>query len=202
VASLRSVILTMFCLSVCAHAQTRSLTIHPNHLEGLDSLTRHSLDIELKRLMLPAGIVVSVENEKQRGEMPPIAEHLIVGSFAGSCSVEAMPELADSRGSVLGEAAVSDGKVLPYFTINCPRVLRLLSPVIRPLNRSFRGNLLGRALARVIAHELFHILAQTGEHDHTGIAQSKLTFQDLLSDKFDLSPTSLERIQGVKTVAN
>ena len=38
---------------------------------------------------------------------------------------------------------------------------------------------LGRALARVAAHELLHFLRQTEQHAHDGLLQEKLTAQDL-----------------------
>jgi hypothetical protein len=195
---MKSAVLAIFLFSVCANAQTRSVTIHPNRVDTLDSQARHSLDVELKRLLSPAGIEVSWTNESPKQHEPRVYERLVVGSFSGNCSVETMPEASEvaAYGVVLAETPTSDGRILPYFTVNCPRLLRTLSPVMQPLSRAFREDLLGRALARIIAHELFHILAQTDEHTSTGVTQAKLSFENLLADRFELSSDSLLRLQA------
>ena len=68
--------------------------------------------------------------------------------------------------------------------------------MLEPLSPPLRQAVLGRALARVIAHEIYHILAETTDHADTGIAKAQMTFKDLTADGFDLSPTSLQRIRA------
>jgi hypothetical protein len=56
--------------------------------------------------------------------------------------------------------------------------------------------LLGRALGRVVAHELVHIL--TGSHDHgrEGVAQAALSGAQLITPRLSLSPSDLERLRA------
>ena len=42
----------------------------------------------------------------------------------------------------------------------------------------------GRALGRVLAHELYHIFANTAAHSSSGAGKSKFTVQELLSPEF------------------
>jgi hypothetical protein len=58
----------------------------------------------------------------------------------------------------------------------------------------------GRALARIAAHEIYHIVAQTAEHQERGVAKAAFSTRDLLSDRFDLDIWSLN-LMRLKTAA-
>jgi hypothetical protein len=195
-AAAKLVVITMLCFCVCAHAQTRPLAVYPGHAEGLDSTTTHSLDQELKRLLSPAGVDITWRangegSREQEGRM-------VVGTFAGKCSVEtiAIRRASPSDIRTLAETSISNGRILPYFTVDCDHVIRTLAPMLEPLSPPLRQSVLGRALARVIAHEIYHILAETTDHADTGVAKAQMNFRDLTTDHFDLSPTSLQRIRA------
>ena len=49
----------------------------------------------------------------------------------------------------------------------------------------------GRALARVAAHEIYHIVAQTAEHQDKGIAKASFSTNDLTAARFDLDTWAL-----------
>jgi hypothetical protein len=53
----RSALFAILCFSICATAQTRTLDVYPGPAHGLDSVSVNSLELELKRLLGPAGIV-------------------------------------------------------------------------------------------------------------------------------------------------
>ena len=192
------VVLTMLCFCVCANAQTRPLVVYPGHGETLDSVATHSLEHELKRVMAPAGIDLTWRGNADRTQTYQETGRIIVGSFAGSCSVETLSnaQAASPAKLILAEASVSLGRVLPYFTVDCNRVVRTLIPMLQPLSPPMRQTILGRALARVIAHEIYHILAETTEHEDAGLAKAKLTFHDLTAPGIELSPASLQRIRA------
>ena len=168
------VVLTMLCFCVCAHAQTRPLVVYPGHGQTLDSLANDSLQQELKRLVAPAGIDLTWRTNADRTQTHEEAGRLIVGDFAGNCSVDSLSnaQVASPAKFTLAEASVSEGRVLPYFTVDCSRVMRTLTPMLRPLSAPMRQTILGRALARVIAHEIYHILAETTEHEDAGLAKA------------------------------
>ena len=71
----------------------------------------------------------------------------------------------------LASTHVSDGAILPYVDVYCSRVARML-PIETERHAFFaRLEALGRALGRVIAHELYHIFGQTQKHGRWGLAQ-------------------------------
>jgi len=56
-------------------------------------------------------------------------------------------------------------------------------------------------MARLLAHELYHILAQTDDHTMVGIAKARFSTADLLADHFDFEASALERLRPPATVA-
>ena len=192
------VVFAIFCFSVCAQAQTRTLAVYSDSDRHLDSSVAHALQTELQRVMTPADIeIVSLQSGSKRAELPEV-QLAVVGTFQGDCSVETLP---DQRGRAvqsrtLAESSVSNGRVLPYFRVDCAGIIRTLSPVLRPLSVPMRESILGRALARTIAHEIYHILAQTTGHDKSGIAKASLSLSDLFSSQFDFNPESLRRMEA------
>ena len=196
------VVLTMLCFCVCAHAQTPALVVYPGHADNLDSIANHSLEQELKRLVAPAGVALTWRSNADRTQTHEEMGRIIVGKFAGNCSVETVTSArAASRAQLtLAEASVSKGRVLPYFTVDCDHVIRTLAPMLQPLSPPMRQAILGRALARVIAHEIYHILAETTGHEDAGLAKAKLSLHDLTAPGIDLSPASLLRIRAAYRV--
>ena len=54
--------------------------------------------------------------------------------------------------------------------------------------------LFGRALGRVIAHEVVHMLSKSGAHGNQGVAKPALSGSSLIAPDLHLSPADLERI--------
>jgi hypothetical protein len=52
------------------------------------------------------------------------------------------------------------------------------------LRSADRETAYGRALGRVVAHELYHIFANTLHHGSDGVGKSAYTVQELLNDEF------------------
>jgi hypothetical protein len=121
---------------------------------------------ELERLFGPAALQPFFRNLHAR---PPheIYERLAVARFRGDCSVG--PTLLESSDDpALGITHVSDGQILPFVAVDCERVQKLIHSEIRGLPVTQQEALFARALARVLAHELYHVVAETSEHG-TGI---------------------------------
>ena len=53
----------------------------------------------------------------------------------------------------------------------------------------------GRALARVLAHELYHILLDTEQHAKSGVTKSHLTPHDLIGESLDFEPDQIEQFR-------
>jgi hypothetical protein len=63
------------------------------------------------------------------------------------------------------------------------------------LGAQVESPILGRALGRVIAHELYHIVGQTAEHHDTGVAKAVFSIRDLKNPRFEFDAWSLDRMR-------
>jgi hypothetical protein len=91
----------------------------------------------------------------------------------------------------LGRTEVSEGRVMPFVHIFCNEV-RAFVPTV---SRTPRQQMYGRALGRVVAHELYHALLSTVEHAHGGIAGAVQSARDLTREKLTLDAASIERLR-------
>jgi hypothetical protein len=183
-------ILLIACISLSAEAQVRTLAVYPEPTERLENVPTWIIQNELDRLLLPAGIDVRWQPPRDKE-----SELLVVGSFLGHCSVEDISAAFATRSSTkrtLAEVRVSaSGRILPFVTVDCPRLIRTLAPVLESLSIPLRNVIFGRALARILAHEIFHVVAQTANHSDSGVAKASLSREELMAERFDFDSVSL-----------
>ena len=160
----------------------------PEHMDALRD--------EVARLMESAGFAVEWRNMSERRAGEDFA-HLATVDFRGSCAVHlATPPVgsaADMRS--LASTAVVDGQVLPFSTVNCDALRRVLGPALTNARRDVRSAVFGRAAARVLAHELFHMLAQTKSHGVDGVSKACFGVADLTADRFGFDPATLAQMR-------
>jgi hypothetical protein len=97
--------------------------------------------------------------------------------------------------SSLASTAVVDGQVLPFSTVQCDALRSVLNPILTNVRRGDRPALFGRAAARVLAHELFHMLAQTTTHGTHGVSKSCFGVADLTSDSFEFDSATVAQMR-------
>jgi hypothetical protein len=125
-------------------------------------------------------------------EWHPLAESLgkeispgaAVLTFRGRCDVRDL-----GRGTYsgsLGRSARVDGVILPFPTVDCDAVRRYVQRDLLMLGESQREAALGRALGRVAAHELYHVIGKTWGHAECGVGKATYTVRDLLGERFRL----------------
>ena len=178
--TLRAGLLIVFA-SVCAQAQTRTLGLYLGPARGLDTQSQLIMQEELRRLLEPAGIEIVWKDSVGRKSGQDF-ELIAVSSFEGSCSLEGLPQSPASAS--LADTSISDGHVLPFFRVDCTRLIQMFG-------RRINSSILGRALARVMAHEIYHIVARTPEHQETGVAKAIFSTQDLTEAEFGFDAWSI-----------
>ena len=157
---------------------------------------------ELGVLLQQAGFRVewrSLDGE-QREETD--AAFLAVLELNGTCGLSSgytEPSTTKLNNSSLATTSTSDGQVLPFSKVNCAVVTRSVAPFLQREPVAQRDFLYGRAMARVIAHELYHVLLKTSEHAHAGIARSCFTADDLLTERFEFEGTTLAKLRTEST---
>jgi hypothetical protein len=125
---------------------------------------------------------------------------LVVVSLKGKCSFHTplhTPRLP-ARAGPFGWTPITDNQVLPFCHIDCDRVRSVVGPSLRHLPQAQQNRILGRALGRVLAHELYHILAGTREHARTGVAKAYLSVSELVLGSIGLGEKEIHRIRDGK----
>lgn len=119
--------------------------------------------------------------------------NLIVVKFRGNCTMRNMPILFDERGP-LAFTHTADGQVLPFSEVECDRVTRSVQSALWGGEHAHADELLGRALGRVVAHELYHILGNTSKHGTKGVAKTSLKGGQLIAGRLDMDASDLEKL--------
>jgi hypothetical protein len=134
---------------------------------------------EVESLFSPTGVSISWRSEQDTDMYRRIA----VIRITGPCTAEP-PALAVFRRAseieALGETEIVNGKVIPFGDVKCDAVRRVIARELRTTPSWDRDEMLGRALGRVLAHELYHILLQSTLHGRTGISRPAQTSADLI----------------------
>jgi hypothetical protein len=118
---------------------------------------------------------------------------LAVVELRGSCRVSesAVHMTPVKNGASLAATAVDGDQVLPFSWINCETLTQLLTPTLAGMESEKRDFLYGRAMGRVAAHELYHILANEREHSGSGVGKSSFSAGDILADHFIFEGSAL-----------
>jgi hypothetical protein len=150
---------------------------------------------ELGRLMSTAGYHIEWTDARDR-EKSSTYSQLTVVELRGTCEMTTLPA---AKVGVLASTAVSGGKIIPFSSVDCASLTRMLSaPLVAepPARRDF---LYGRAMARLLAHELYHVLLNTEGHSREGIAQAGFSTSDLLTEHFEFEAGTLAKLRPVPT---
>ena len=121
-------------------------------------------------------------------------ENLVMVHFKGRCILEPVPILYDERGPY-AFAYNSDGDVLPFSEVECDRLAASVYTAMWGDDFARSDYLMGRALGRVLAHELVHILTRSAAHGNEGVTQAALSGRDLIGAPLRLSRTDVERLR-------
>ena len=148
---------------------------------------RHELDEVFKESSLK--LDVQLANKTKRLE----AADIVVVRLKGVCRMDQFAPLMDERGP-LAWTHVVDGQILPFSDVGCDQVRNAVAKAMWGGQRREKDRLLGRALARVIAHEIMHIVGKTHDHSEQGIFREGLTGHQLVADRLAFDPQDLARL--------
>ncbi len=151
---------------------------------------------ELRSIMAPLALEFSWrELDPVRGGK--VVPELAVITFCGRCTADGLMPLASTSGP-LGWTHISDGDILPFAEVDCDGIRAFLQKPLLALRPAERETRFGRAVARVLAHELYHIFAGTTHHASCGVAKSGFTVRDLLEPGFRFQEQALRSFQQTR----
>jgi len=194
---------TFFAQADSAVSTGATLEVYVKGQESSTPDVLSAMNRELGSLMQPAGFRVVWRGVSD----PPSsagAEHLLMVELRGVCTAQflSMASTPLSSPLPLASSSVADGKVLPFSWVDCTALNRFLAPVASGQSQSQQDDLYGRSMARLLAHEFYHILAQTDDHAPAGIAKARFSTVDLLADHFDFETFALNKLRPPAPVAS
>ena len=119
---------------------------------------------------------------------------LLVVRFKGKCVLEPAPYLYDERGPMAFTYSTG-GVVQPFSEIECGKLTSVIHGVMSGSDYAQADVLLGRALGRVLAHEVMHMLSKSGDHGRAGVTKKALSGSQLIAPALRLDPDDLERLR-------
>jgi len=144
--------------------------------------TRTDLQNEVQAIMEPLGFDSQWRDTSAAGKES--WADLAVVTFTGHCELGDVTYPAFIPGA-LGWTRVTDGRIQPYAVVDCDRVGALMQRALFSVPAKRREAVFDRAVARVMAHELYHIFTGTATHEGSGVGKAEFTATDLLSTKFE-----------------
>jgi hypothetical protein len=101
----------------------------------------------------------------------------------------------------LASSAVADGVILPFGDIDCAALNSFLGPALWKEASPVREFVYARAVARLMAHELYHVVGQTSLHARSGISAPAFTVDELLSEHFDFTESAATELHAYSEAA-
>ena len=123
-------------------------------------------------------IRLQVRTGPLQGDVPG---SLVIFKMKGNCTMQpALPigAMSDERGP-LAMTFMANGEMLPFANVDCNRVRTSLERTLGRGSFHQHERQYGTALARVMAHELYHMLSRSPAHDKDGVTKKALTSREL-----------------------
>jgi hypothetical protein len=170
-------LVTVTSFSALAQGTRVEVVLHNDN--GTPDVILGEMRSELSALMGRAGFQIAWRAAQDANAA--VAGDLVIVDLRGSCAPPST-SIRDSRIVQMGSSAVANGKVLPFSWVDCTAVAQLLEPYLTPQQAAQRDFVYGRAMARVLAHEFYHVLGRTLVHTASGLTKARLQPSDLLDE--------------------
>lgn len=193
--------LTIFCLFACVpliaatsvtttETTPRKITVLLDFDKPHPHVPLKAMQNELQSILDGAGLSLDLRLKDQLPPDPQFGD-LVIFKMSGHCSTEQLPigAILDERGP-LAWTYSSDGEMLSFGEVQCDRVRLSLQRLYGPDSAEMHSALYGKALARVVAHEMYHMLSNSPAHTKAGVTKSSLSPQELTQRPLRYSPNT------------
>jgi hypothetical protein len=153
----------------------------------------------LKEMERESGLVLQSSGVqldwRMLGEDPHASySDLVVMTFKGSCEYEPAQPIYDELGPLAMTYSV-DGQIQPFGEVNCDRVVNTARSAMWGTDYLRADLLIGRALGRVMSHELVHMITRSSEHGAEGVEKPALSGSQLIAGNLRLSAFDVDRLR-------
>jgi hypothetical protein len=171
--------------------QTGAVNVYLAPSSKISPAVTHWMQEESGTLMSSAGYQVHWLDPLERPDAPGTS--LIVIELNGACAPaehSGRPVDVDR----LAFTVVDHGKILPFVTVDCAALQKVLAPALDREPRARRDVLYGRAMGRLVAHEMYHIESQDRGHSRNGVAEAAVSSRELVSEHFEFARDALAKL--------
>ncbi len=145
---------------------------------------------ETARIFADTGATLAWRTRTQPGIMPPGAVRVTL-QLHGSCRVEPnMLSLAED--GPMGWVESHGGEMLSLIDVDCDRISAMVWQNRGTLPLPLVVRAFGRALGRVLAHELYHYVTQSPAHGASDLFRPAMTSRDLMLPDVRFEPAEIE----------
>jgi hypothetical protein len=115
----------------------------------------------------------------------------------GHCTARPLPigALSDERGA-LAMTYSSDGTLLPFGAVECDRVRQSLERVLGRNPLDVHSDAYSTAIARVMAHEIYHMVGNSKGHTQDGLTKRSFSSRDLYEGLLPLPDKARQQMLG------
>jgi hypothetical protein len=192
---MRSVLISLVLVAIPALGddEAAGIRLYTGFQQTPPDAVTNSIQDEVARIMSPMGLAFkwsslggNTDNE--------VSVRVAVIHFTGRCDA-ANSAASDSPFSALGWTYMTDDAILPFSDIDCGRIQAFLRSGLLAQPKEDREEAFGRAVGRVLAHELYHIFANTTRHGSHGVAKPYYSVQELLSKSFQFEQKERDELR-------
>lgn len=186
---MRRLLITLVAFSACTlgfeglPALHQPITVVVQAENPIDPQAFQEMQREMNRLLAKGERRVEFKDRREIQAGVDVAD-LTVVKFRGNCRMAVEPVFLDERGP-LAFAHTTDGDVLPFTEVLCDRVRKAAARVMHGEDYAQGQTLMGRAMARVLAHELWHVKTNSMGHAKSGVARHALSGKQLIGERLD-----------------
>jgi hypothetical protein len=174
--------------------QAPTVRLYTQFQQGPPETVLESIQEELDNILEPLGLEFEWRSLALT-QGSEVSTELAVIHFKGNCDISDL-EAADAFPGPLGWTHMSDGEILPFSDVNCDGIRLFLQRDLLNLPEKDRPAAYGRAIARVVAHELYHIFAKTTKHGARGLGKAAYSAQELLRTRFQFEKRESEVLRA------
>jgi hypothetical protein len=116
-----------------------------------------------------------------------VDSELVVVRFRGACTADGWRSAsarAANGGYSLANSKTSNGQVPPFAEMDCGALRSYLGRNLRGGRFADPAAALGKAMDRVLSHEIYHILMASTSHGQSGVARARHSRNELTAATF------------------
>jgi hypothetical protein len=193
-------IAALYCVKAASFTAEAPLAIFYSFDSPASPALMAEMQSELDRILAPANLRVTWRSTDTQSNGAEDFPDIVVFRFHGRCSFDTNSAeeelLQDPGGTALASTQITDGHVLPFGEVDCDKLRHFIAPTARSLDASARNCTLGRAMARVSAHEIYHMLTGSELHASKGIARPAHSRAELTIPSFTFAKPETEWLRS------